>query len=393
MKRKHFITAVVIFALFFTMLGSIFTVVAFKIKYGGESTLAALSKYSAVYSLIKENYIGDISDTELQEQALRGMVDSLDRWSYYMSAEEYASYLDSVNNSYHGIGVTIQKDETTGGFLVVSVTGDGPAAAAGLVAGDIILAADGTDITEGDSALLKSIIKENYGGEVSLLVQRAAGGTETVAVSCEEIYTPPVACELYGVVGYISISNFESGCAQNAIAAIEELTAAGAEALVFDVRANPGGQVKEMVALLDYLLPEGELFIRVDKNGNETVETSDADCLSLPMAVLINADSYSAAEFFAAALSEYQWAVTVGEATTGKGRSQITVQLSDGSAVHLSTNKYLTPNRVDLSECGGLVPDVEAALSEEDYISFLCGELALETDTQFLAAVDAVLNP
>ena len=111
------------------------------------------------------------------------------------------------------------------------------------------------------------------------------------------------------------------------------------------------------------------------------------------MAVLINADSYSAAEFFAAALSEYQWAGTVGEANTGKGRSQITVQLSDGSAVHLSTNKYLTPNRVDLSECGGLVPDVEAALSEEDYISFLCGELALETDTQFLAAVDAVLNP
>ena len=393
MKRKHFITAVVIFALFFTALGSAVTIFAFKIKFGGDGTLAAVSKYSTVYSFIKDNYIGDISDEELQELALRGMVDSLDRWSYYMSADEYADYLDSVNNSYHGIGVTIQKDESTGGFSVVSVTKDGPAAMAGIVPGDIILEADGTDITDGDSTLLKTIIKENYGGEVLLRVRRSDGTTEDISVSCAEIYTPPVSYETYGSVGYVSILNFESGCAEGAIAALEELTAAGVEAIVFDVRANPGGQVKEMVELLDYLLPEGDLFVRVDKNGNESVETSDADCLELPMAVLINADSYSAAEFFAAALSEYNWAITVGEATTGKGRSQITVRLSDGSAVHLSTNKYLTPNRVDLSECGGLIPDVEAELSEEDYGSFLSGELDPETDTQFLAAVAAVLNP
>ena len=104
----------------------------------------------------------------------------------------------------------------------------------------------------------------------------------------------------------------------------------------------------------------------VDKAGNETVQTSDKVCLSSKMVVLVNANSYSAAEFFAAALQEYDWATIVGEHTTGKARSQITIELSNGGAVHISTNKYLTPNRVDLAEAGGIKPDIEAVNTEKD---------------------------
>ena len=166
-----------------------------------------------------------------------------------------------------------------------------------------------------------------------------------------------------GNVGYIRIANFESGAAQSSISAIESLLTAGAEYFVFDVRTNPGGLLSELTTLLDYLLPGVDIFVSVDKSGEETVVTSNNVCLDMDMCVLVNADSYSAAEFFAAALQEYGWATIVGEHTTGKGRSQQTFELSDGSALHLSTAKYLTPKRVDLSEQGGVAPDIEVALS------------------------------
>ena len=202
----------------------------------------------------------------------------------------------------------------------------------------------------------------------------------------------PVTFELLadGTTGYVAITNFREGAAQNAIDAVEELMSQGAERLIFDVRDDPGGQLTELIELLDYLLPEGDIFIRSDKYGNETIEVSDADCVDLPMAVLVNADSYSAAEFFAAALREFDWAIIVGEATTGKSRSQVTIRLNDGSAVHISTYRYLTPNRVDLYEAGGLTPDLEIGLSEEEYTTYVTGWLEPDDDPQVQAAAEAL---
>ena len=137
-----------------------------------------------------------------------------------------------------------------------------------------------------------------------------------------------------------------------------------------------------MVELLDYLLPEGPLFRSVDYKGKESVDESDADCLELPMAVLINGNTYSAAEFFAAALREYDWAITVGEPTCGKGYYQTTIQLGDGSAVQLSTGAYTTPEGVNLTEAGGLKPDVEVQPAGV--------AAAWQEDPQILAAVEAL---
>ena len=163
-----------------------------------------------------------------------------------------------------------------------------------------------------------------------------------------------------------------------------------ASALVFDMRGNPGGQLTELLEMLDYLLPECEMFVSVDREGKEKVYTSDKDCVTVPMAVLIDGDSYSAAEFFAAALWEYELAVTVGQPTSGKGRSQTTLFFSDGSALHISNKRYLTPKRVDLSEEGGLQPDVPAALTAEEAVQFASGHLAYAADPQLPAAADAV---
>lgn len=360
--------------------------------FGGVSGASSALKYASVLRVLRTYFVGDVDMASVTDTAMAGAVDGIDdRWSYYMTAEEYADYLDYSANRYQGIGVTIQKDEETGGFRIMAVNRDGPAMLAGIVEGDIILAVDGHDVTEGETTDLRALIQADFGQDALLTVQHEDGTVEDIPVSCEEIYSSPVEHEMLGGgTGYIAILNFREGAAQNAIDAVEELVGQGAERLVFDVREDPGGQLTELVALLDYLLPEGEVFIRSDKAGHETVEVSDASCVELPMAVIVNGNSYSAAEFFAAALREYGWATVVGEPTTGKSRSQVTVELSDGSAVHISKYSYLTPNRVDLFAAGGLTPDVEAALSEEDYGQYVTGWLEPADDPQVQAAIEAL---
>ena len=156
------------------------------------------------------------------------------------------------------------------------------------------------------------------------------------------------------------------------------------------MRNNPGGYAEELVKLLDYLLPEGDLFRSVSYDGTEKVDTSDADCLDMPMAVLINGSSYSAAEFFAAALQEYQAATIVGEPTVGKGVYQTTISLGDGSAVALSTGKYFTPKGNSLTDVG-VIPDVRVDVDEETAEKIYYGTLGYADDLQIQAAIQ-VLN-
>jgi carboxyl-terminal processing protease len=173
------------------------------------------------------------------------------------------------------------------------------------------------------------------------------------------------------------------------VAVIRELMDQGAQGLIFDVRFNPGGYARELVKLLDFLLPEGELFRTVDYAGREQVDYSEADCLDIPMAVLVNADTYSAAEFFAAALRDYDAAVIVGEQTVGKGYFQNTFALGDGSAVGLSIGKYYTPGGVSL-EGVGITPDVEVDVDEQTLLAIYMGTLDPMEDPQILAAMDAL---
>jgi carboxyl-terminal processing protease len=337
-------------------------IVGFYCAIGGSEGAILFAKVNTVRRIIDSRYVGDTDWTDIAEGAADGMIEALgDRWSYYMTASEYSAYTDRVTNTSNGIGVTIKEDEATGGFEIISVTADSPAEAAGLVPGQIIVSAAGVS-TDGMSAsqLRELILAQD--GDFTLEV---LDGEERISLTIrtDSFYASPVQYRLLdGEIGYIRIANFEQGAAENAVAAIKALEEQGMRALIFDVRSNPGGRLSELIDLLDYILPEGEIFISVDRDGSEKVYTSDEDCISFPMAVLINENTYSAAEFFAAALREYDYAAIVGQASTGKGRSQETFSLSDGSAVHISTRRYLTPNRVDLSEQGGLIPDISVEI-------------------------------
>lgn len=323
--------------------------------------------YVEIEKIINENYIGSVDDDTLFNAAASAMVRSIDdKWSYYMSPEEYAAYKLTSSNEYAGIGISVKQNDS-GDFEIFSVDSGTPAEAAGLTAGQLIVSVDGQPVADMTLSEMQELIRSKLNKDFPMVVSDKKGNEVSVTVACEIIYKDPVSSRMLdGNIGYIKIANFEAGSSEGTINAIERLVAEGATSFIFDVRNNPGGLLSELVSLLDYLLPDGDLFISVDKQGNETVKTSDKICLSSKMAVLVNANTYSAAEFFAAALQEYDWATIVGEHTTGKARSQITLELSNGGAVHISTHKYLTPDRVDLSEVGGIKPDIEAVNTNED---------------------------
>ena len=348
-------------------------------------------KLQELQSLIEAQFIGEADSTAMEDAAAYAMVASLgDQWSHYIPAAEYQDYTDQMNNSYAGIGVTIQVAEDGTGFLILQVEKTGPAAEAGMQPGDVIVAISGQSaagMTTTDAGVL---VKGQEGTTVDITVRRAE---DTLTYTVERRTVLVAVAEgrmLENGIGLVTIANFDARCYDETVAAIEELLDQGAEKLIFDVRNNPGGYKKQLVLVLDYLLPEGPLFRSESYTGAVEVDESDASCLEIPMAVLVNSESYSAAEFFAAALEEYDAAVTVGEKTTGKGYFQVTTELSDGSAVGLSVGKYTTPNGVSLAEVGGLTPEIEVAVDEETFMAIYAGTLDPEEDPQIQAAIEAL---
>ena len=348
------------------------------------------SKLDQLETLIEEKFIGESDPEKLADAAANAMVKATgDRGRYYIPASDYESYREQTENAYVGVGMTIQNTEDASGFLIIDVVPEGPAAQAGIQIKDLLIRVEDTDIRSLTAAEVRDLVKGEEGTSVSLTVFRQ-GTNETISVQRRKVETPVATFEmLNGNIGLVTIENFDERCAAESIEAIETLLKNGAEKLIFDVRHNPGGFASELVELLDYLLPEGELFRTVRYDGQEHVDTSDADCLEVPMAVLVNASSYSAAEFFAAALREYEAAVVVGEQTVGKGYFQSTYQLADGSAVALSIGKYFTPKGVSLAETG-VTPDVVVMVQEEEAEAIYYGTLTPEEDPQIQAAIRAL---
>ena len=356
--------------------------------YTGEEALFRGGKLDELMDLCEERYIGEADRTTMEDAAAVAIIESLgDRWSYYIPASSYQDYTEQMNNAYVGIGITIQPRETDDGFDIVAVEKTGPAYEAGIRPGDLLVGANGERVgplgTDGAAA----IIKGEEGTTVEVTVQR---GDEEITYTVERRTIQVAVAEaqlLEGNIGLITIANFDARCSSETIACIEDMIDQGATSLIFDVRYNPGGYAHEMVALLDYLLPEGDLFITEDYQGNRDVDTSDAKCLEMPMVVLVNGDSFSAAEFFACALRDYEWATVIGEKTVGKGYFQQSYMLSDGSAVSLSVGKYYTRSGINLAEAGGLTPDRVVEVDDETYTQIYYGNVEPKDDPQIQAAI------
>ena len=326
---------------------------------GGRSLLEA-------WRLINTRFVGEYDGDAVVDGALEGMVAALgDRWSYTLTEEELAAQNQRRTNQYVGIGVTVSY-ENEAGLEILEVTPGGPAEAAGLRPGEVLTAVDGTSLAGEARYEGAGLIQGEAGTAVTLEVLGTDGDTRTVEVERAGIETDPVESGmLAGDVGYVALANFYDNSAQRLEEAVEALMDQGARALVFDMRDNGGGYLHELTDMLDFLLPEGPVFISRDRAGNESVTTSDASCVDLPMAVLVNANTYSAAEFFAAELQERGAAVVVGEPTSGKGYSQQTFTLPYGGAVNISTGAYFTGSGTSLIGTG-LTLDAEVYNTGEE---------------------------
>lgn len=345
-------------------------------------------KLMQMEKLIQERFIGEADQQLMEDAAAEAMVAALgDRWSHYIPASNYASYQERSENAFVGVGITISQAER--GFQIMEVEENGPAKEAGVQVGDLLVQVDGQEVAQMDANQVKELVRGEEGSTVTLGLLRQE---EAISLPVErrriqvQVATGTM---LEDQVGLVTIENFDDRCAQETIAAVEALMEQGAKALIFDVRNNPGGYAHEMVKTLDYLLPEGELFRMEHYDGRQTVDKSGPEFVDLPMAVLVNGDSYSAAEFFAAALKEYEAALVVGEQTCGKGYFQNTFRFQDGSALALSVGKYYTPKGVSLAGVG-ITPDVPVAVDEATAAAVYYNVLEPGEDPQIQAAWKAL---
>lgn len=352
----------------------------------GFQTRQVSTKLREIDRLVSERYVGTMDGEAIGDFAAYGYLTGLnDRWSNYIPASEYKSYQLRTEGQGVGIGVSVVTEQDR--IRVSEVYDDSPAQQAGLAKGDLILAAEGVTVEKDGGQAVVNAVQGEEGTAVTITVRKAETNQVQELTMTRALVKQKMAWGemLDGQIGYLRINSFRVGSAEQFNAALDQLVADGAKSLILDVRHNGGGRVKEMSAMLDPLLGEGTIMTLRTKAGKETVYSSDAAHIELPAVVLADDQSISAAEFFAAALQEYDRATVVGTHTTGKGRAQQTYELSDGSALVLSVEEYFTPKGNNLAD-KGIAPDVEVGLTEAQASDFYF--LTPETDPQLQKAVE-----
>ncbi len=353
-----------------------------------ESIISQYSKLEEIGNIIDRYFVGPYEQDMLMEGAAIGYVFGLeDEWSGYYTQEQTEIIVQGNENTYVGIGITVSF-AAADLYTITGVTAGGPAAQAGLAILDVITAIDGVAADDFEtSEAFADAIRGEEGSTVVLTVQR--GNEElTISVTRAAVFNEMITTRvLEGNIGYIGISDFEKNADVEFLQKLDGLLAQGVQGIVFDVRFNTGGYLVVMTEMLDRLLPEGTVISTVNRAGEETEYTSDAQALDMPMSVIVNGYSVSAAEFFAAALQEYELAEVIGEPTGGKGYMQNLFMLSDGSSLNLSTERYYTPKGNSLVDVG-VIPDQEVPLTDEQLSNF--ANLSDEQDPQLQAAIAAV---
>ena len=286
-----------------------------------------------------------------------------------------------------GIGTTARKDHS-GYILIVDAKENSPAEAAGIQAGDLIVKVNDEDILTIGYTQAMSNIKGEEGTKVNLTLRRE-GEDYSVELTRKNIQSSTVEYRTIGDNGYIKMSNFDETTVDDFKYAVSDLKSQGVKGLIFDVRNNPGGLLDSVADVLDYLLPEGDLVSETNKKGETKVLcTSDSSCIELPMVVLVDGETASAAELFAADLRDFKVAELVGQTTYGKGIMQGAFPLEDGSAIKM-TIAYFNPHSGVNFNGVGLKPDYEVALTTEQKLNF--DTLDETSDPQLMKAIE-VLN-
>lgn len=350
----------------------------------------SVQKAKAIESLIDKYYLDKIDNDELESYLYKGLMAGLgDPYSTYYTAEEYKELTEDTEGVYRGIGVTMQKDVSTGAVTVVKCFEGAPGAEAGLQPQDQLVKVNGEDITDKELSEVVKMIKTSESDTVTLTILREGESDyREVEVTLDTVEAPMVEHEMLdNKIGYITINQFAETTASQYETALEDLNNQGMERLIVDVRDNPGGLLTSVCDVLDSMLPEELLVYTEDKNGKKSeYNATGTDQFDKPMVILVNGNSASAAEIFSGALQDYKVAKLVGTTTFGKGIVQQIFNLSDGSAVKMTISKYYTPSGRCIHGTG-LEPDIEVDLPDE-----LKNQVSIDKseDTQLQKAIETV---
>ena len=365
----------------------------FYLQYGalpliGDSVVTGNSAHKAarIEKLVEENYLEETDSDTLAEGMYAGMMASLqDSYSGYFSEENYKRLMESTEGKYTGIGLTMQQDQETKEITVYDCYAGGPAEKAGVKKGDVIYKVGDRLASEMSVTEVANEIKNGNVEEVKFTIKRGEEEIE-VTIIPDTVEIPVVNSRmLKNKQGYVQIKEFTEGTPEQFRTAYERLKKENMKGMIIDLRNNPGGLLTSVCETLEQILPEGMIVYTEDKYGNRDEHTCEGKTpIEIPLVVLINEESASAAEIFAGAVKDHQMGTLAGTTTFGKGIVQKTYALGDGSAVKMTVSKYYTPKGVNIHG-EGIHPDVEVKWTEKEENLSDVSELSELPENEWLA--------
>lgn len=337
-------------------------------------------RFLRTMKLLKRNYNGEVDNHQLFDGALKGMVESVgDPYTVYLNKKDFQQLSEMTVGSFGGIGIVFGKRGND--YVVISALEDNPGAKAGIKSGDIITAIDDKSTREMNMEQVANKIRGKYGTTVTLELKDKEGKLRKVNVVRAEIKNPSVAGQMLAntKIGYIRIAIFNENTGDDFAKKYAELEKQGMQALVLDLRENPGGILDAGVDVARMLVPKGPIVSVIDKNGNKFEETSSLEKVKYPLAVLVDHGSASASEIVAGAIKDTKSGKLFGVKTFGKGSVQSVYRLDNNTAVKITVAKYYTPSGVSIHNVG-IEPDVKVELPDDATV-----------DVQLKAAEDYLL--
>lgn len=352
-----------------------------------------LSQISMINAYLKQYYLYETDIEDVRNGILQGLVSALDDpYSQYFNADELSSFTDTTSGEYVGIGAAVTQELSTGIVRISKPYEGTPSAEAGLLPGDMIISVGDTEVTGMDLNQVVSMIKGEEGTGVMLHIYRESEEKYLdIEVIRKKVELPTVTGEMLpDNVGYIEVTSFDEVTTNQFISTYKELKEQGMKSIIVDLRNNGGGLVDTVEKMLDYLLPEGTIFYVKDKKGIKSMEyVSDAEAaLDIPMVVLVNQYTASAAEVFAGNIQEFGLGTVVGTTTYGKGVMQqlFYTNSAQTAAVKLTVADYYIHSDKNVNGTG-IIPDVEIKLDEE---AAKMVEIPVEKDNQLQKALEII---
>ncbi len=340
-----------------------------------------------IEAIMKKYYLNDYDEQKAIDGAISGYISSLgDEYTEYIPSADMEEYTQNIKGNFVGIGIYMVKNTEKNLIQVLSPIQESPAEKAGIQAGDLIKSVDGVEYTGDDMTTVANKIKGDAGTKVKLQILR---GDKTLEfeITREKVNTNPVIAEkLENDIGYLDVSSFDEGTAEDFKKKFENLKSQGIKSLVIDLRNNGGGLVKEALSIADYIVPKGKtLLITVDKNENEDIEKAKEDpIIDMPIVVLVNKNTASASEILAGALKDNEKATIVGTKTYGKGVIQQVLSLKTGAGIKVTVEEYYTPNKNKINKVG-IEPNETVELPDSVTNELLVKD---DEDTQLQKAIE-----